>query len=390
MRILFVDDEPNVLAGLRRLLRKHRKEWDMSFIEGGPAALDALERDRFDVLVTDMRMPQVDGVKLLTRSAELAPHMIRLVLSGHTETKAALQALPIAHDYLSKPCSPTALESVLKRAIHLYQTLAKAGLNGIVSKPDALPARPKVYSRLCEILARSGSDMSDVVELLESDVGLTMRILKVVNSAFFAGKEPIHDLKLAVTRLGSRLVKDLVLSAEVFDINAKTLGGIPLDLVYERANLTGTLARRLAPSEHASAAFLSGLLHEVGLLVMARAIPKDLRHAVWTAKDAGRPLESVLTERLGVTHADVAAYLVEFWGFAYTFAHAVANHLQPLTADTFAVDKAVRLAHLAVSEAMPLIPSAPDTRWRLDEEAVVGGLMDAADIRSFVTERRGG
>ena len=81
-RILFVDDEQRILDGLRRLLRDKRAEWEMVFVDGGSKALEQLRASPFDIVITDMRMPGMDGATLLTHVKEEFPDVVRLVLSG--------------------------------------------------------------------------------------------------------------------------------------------------------------------------------------------------------------------------------------------------------------------------------------------------------------------
>jgi YesN/AraC family two-component response regulator len=115
-RILFVDDEPRVLDGLRRLLRGQRAEWEMAFADGGESALSELARAPFDVIVTDMRMPGIDGAALLQVVKERHPQVVRVVLSGYAEPDVARAAAAIAHHYLLKPCDPAALKAVVEGA----------------------------------------------------------------------------------------------------------------------------------------------------------------------------------------------------------------------------------------------------------------------------------
>ena len=117
--ILFVDDEQQVLNGLQRLLRPRRHEWHMSFVLGGEAGLASLDEAPYDVIVCDMRMPGVDGATVLMHVQEHYPHMVRVVLSGHTELDGTLRALPVAHQFLSKPCDPDVLKEVIERTVAL-------------------------------------------------------------------------------------------------------------------------------------------------------------------------------------------------------------------------------------------------------------------------------
>jgi len=114
-RILFVDDDESVLDALRNILRKRRNEWDMVFSIGAKAALTELAKAPFDVVVTDMRMPGMDGAALLTHVRDHYPGTARIVLSGHAERDAIVRALPVTHQFLNKPCDAVTLRSVVER-----------------------------------------------------------------------------------------------------------------------------------------------------------------------------------------------------------------------------------------------------------------------------------
>ena len=96
-RVLFVDDEPKILEGLQRMLRSMRHEWEMEFALGGPSAMEALNSRPFDVVVTDMRMPGMDGAMLLSQVRGLHPQIVRIVLSGHSDQELVLSSVGPAH-----------------------------------------------------------------------------------------------------------------------------------------------------------------------------------------------------------------------------------------------------------------------------------------------------
>src|SRR5215217_6257296 len=104
MKVLFVDDEPRVLQALRRSLTIADVPWDARFADGGAAALLQLETESFDVVVTDMRMPSVDGAAVLNAVKDRAPGTVRIVLSGQADEAAAMRVVGVAHQFLAKPC----------------------------------------------------------------------------------------------------------------------------------------------------------------------------------------------------------------------------------------------------------------------------------------------
>jgi DNA-binding NtrC family response regulator len=107
--ILFVDDELEVVAALKDLLRAKRHEWDVRFAVGAEAALRELERRPADAVVTDLRMPGIRGTTLLSLLEAWHPNARRIVLSGHVRADWSAREANRAHEVLTKPCDPEAL-----------------------------------------------------------------------------------------------------------------------------------------------------------------------------------------------------------------------------------------------------------------------------------------
>ena len=184
-RVLFVDDEPAILEALRGVLRPQRREWDMVFALGGPAGLQEIESSKFDVVVTDMRMPIIDGAALLTRVKELQPHAVRLVLSGQTDSQTALKSVFTAHQFLAKPCDAEKLRNVVKRCCDLNGVLAADELRSLCADVSVLPTAPTTYLAISKVLGDPSSSISDVARIVEREPILCAKVLQLVNSAFF-------------------------------------------------------------------------------------------------------------------------------------------------------------------------------------------------------------
>ena len=144
-RILFVDDEANIREGLRRSLRPLRQEWDMRFAADGQEALRLLAQEPCDVLVSDMRMPGMDGLQLLEAVSKRHPEMVRIVLSGQADRDTAIAAVGPAHQYLNKPCDAQTLRDTIDRALTLRTRISSQAIAGLVAKTGALPSVPHVY-----------------------------------------------------------------------------------------------------------------------------------------------------------------------------------------------------------------------------------------------------
>ncbi|HWW19386.1 MAG TPA: response regulator, partial [Steroidobacteraceae bacterium] len=191
--VLFVDDETHVLDGLRRSMHSMRAEWRMRFCTSGTDALQQLSAEPADVVIADMRMPTMDGSQLLAEVKRHYPHAVRFILSGQAERESVIRATRNAHRYLSKPCDAASLRTAIARALSLKALLANDALDEIVGRVDALPTPPTMYVRLRECLRGADTSIEDVVDLIQQDVALTAKVLKLANSGFFGRREPVES-----------------------------------------------------------------------------------------------------------------------------------------------------------------------------------------------------
>src|SRR5688572_19191961 len=215
-RILFVDDEPLVLSGLRRMLDDFQDDWEMEFAEGGLRALEFLRSQPFDVIVTDIRMPGLDGVELLTRVRCEYPDMTRICLSGQSSEENSLKVVGLAHQFLSKPCDPLLLEATVVRACALRDHLLDPALRKALASMESIPALPASYEAVTAELNRPQPSLAKLGELIGQDAAMTAKILQLVNSSFFGLGRRVSNANEAVALLGLRTVHALVLSTGLF------------------------------------------------------------------------------------------------------------------------------------------------------------------------------
>ncbi|MBI4800872.1 MAG: HDOD domain-containing protein [Desulfarculus sp.] len=334
-RILFVDDEPNVLDGLRRMLRDMRHKWDMSFAASGVEALQILAKERYDIIVSDMRMPVIDGAMLLAQVRKLYPHMARIILSGHSERKAIMQSVRLAHQYLAKPCDPDKLKRVLQQTAAMRALLSRDNLIGMVAQIESLPPLPHTYSRLLEALDSEDSSLETIGELISQDMGMTTTVLKLVNSAFFGLPHQVASPAQAVGLLGLDVIKGLVLSQGLFEaFDTMRVPGMSFQELWRHCLAVGGYARRIVQVEAggkplADGAFIAGILHDVGKLVLATVAPQEYAQVIQTVREQGRPVSVVEREVLGATHGEAGAYLMGLWGLHEGVVGAIATHNHP-------------------------------------------------------------
>jgi putative nucleotidyltransferase with HDIG domain len=329
--ILFVDDEQPVLDGLRSRLHRMHTKWTMEFVESGAQAIEQMQTRPYDVIVTDMRMPTMDGAKLLEIVSARWPQAIRIVLSGYAELDRTVRLVPFAHQYLSKPCQPQQLENVIERCLLLHELLNQPRLREIVGRIRKLPSLPSIYVALQSIVRDENVTLSDVAELVAADSALAARVLQIVNSAFFRLSRKISNIEQAVSYLGFQAIRNLALSVQIF---SQWLGGacagLDLNKLQQHDHTVAAAASALtAKTPLADDAMLAGLLHDIGYWILAQECPDDLSNAVELAVSTEIPLHAAETRIIGASHAEIGAYLLGIWGLPYSVVEAVAHHHHP-------------------------------------------------------------
>src|SRR5580698_2344714 len=180
-RILFVDDEELALRGLNRLLYPMRGEWDMEFLDSGDKALARMAEVPFDVIISDMRMPGMNGAELLNEVMKRHPKTVRLILSGYADRDLILRCVGSTHQYLAKPCDAKTLKMTVQRAANLEESLKNEALRQLVTRCTMLPTVPVLYSKIVEALQSPEVDVDTIGEIIVKDVAMTAEILKLVN-----------------------------------------------------------------------------------------------------------------------------------------------------------------------------------------------------------------
>ena len=357
-KILFVDDEPRILDGLRRMLRSMRQEWEMSFAQSGQEALDILDREPFGVIVADIRMPGMTGAQLLMKVAERYPKMVRIVLSGQADEETVLEAVKQVHQYLSKPCDAETLKSKIARACALSDVLENDALKGVISQIGTLPSLPSLYQKIEQELQSPDASAKNAGDIVAQDIAMSAKMLQLVNSAFFGIRQHVSSPLQAVILLGLETVKNLVLSVQVFaQFDQPALKSLSLQELWSHSMTVGAYAKRLATNEDAGRqaidyAFIGGLLHDVGKLVLAASLPEEYTSAHTLADTENIALHEAERSTFGTTHAEVGCYLMGLWGLPNPIVEALAFHHRPGTymANGFDTLTAVHIANALLHE----------------------------------------
>ena len=343
-RILFVDDESKILDGIRRMLHADRKRWDMQFAVGGEAALQACESGSFDVVISDMRMPGMDGATLLSHVRDRFPSTARIVLSGYSEVTLATRAVPVAHRFLTKPCNATELQATIERVCALQDILCTPEIRRIIGTVGELPSLSSTYTSLTQAVRDPNATLNQVADIVEQDVAMSAKVLQLVNSAFFGLARRITCLQGAVAYLGMETVKNLALASEAFRVFVPD-SRIP-QAVYESMQRHGHAAAAIAgtlPVEPKTrdVTVVAALLHDVGSLILACKVPDLFCSARSIARERGCKIFEAEEELLGTSHAEIGAYLLGLWGIPNFAVEAIAHHHRPSRIPHFGFDSSV-------------------------------------------------
>jgi HD-like signal output (HDOD) protein len=333
-RILFVDDEPMVLQGLQRMLRSMRAEWEMEFVESAEAALQLLDQKPFDVIISDMRMPRMNGAELLAEVMKRYPATVRLILSGYADKDLILKCVGSTHQYLAKPCDAESLKATVARASNLEDSLRNERLKTLVCQMDRLPSIPSLYMQVVEKASRFNTSVEEIGAIIGLDIGMTAQVLKLTNSAFFGLSRQFSNAAEAVAYLGLDTIKSLVLSIHAFSqFDKAETGALKIEALWSHSLQVAGLAKRISKLEGQEPkaieeAFTAGMLHDIGKLVLAVNLPNEYTEATHLAQSG---LELPLAEHkvFGANHADVGGYLIGLWGLPVPVVEAVALHHSP-------------------------------------------------------------
>jgi HD-like signal output (HDOD) protein/ActR/RegA family two-component response regulator len=333
--ILFVDDDANVLQGLRRMLHHKRAEWRMSFAGSGKEALALMAASPVDVLISDMRMPEIDGAALLAETARRHPDTIRFILSGQSSKESLFRAVGPCHQYLSKPCEGKVLEERVECALALRRRLAEPRLRSVIGGLDFLPSLPATYSALQAELEGGQARQERIEAVLARDPGLAAKLLQIANSAYFQRAREIRSVWQAVSFLGYDVVRTLALSFGIgTQFKLQKIGDVPIEELIGHGLAVGSVARAIARAEHLDAqtvedCFSAGILHDLGILILADNFAERYTPVVDAVRHHKVTLHAVERAAFGVSHADVAAYLLGTWGLPDSLVRAVADHHEP-------------------------------------------------------------
>ncbi len=330
-RVLFVDDEPNILSAIKRMLRSIRKDFEFHFAESGLQALAIMDQNAVDIVVSDMRMPGMDGAQLLAEVQQRSPQTIRIMLTGQANEEAIMRTVNIVHQLLAKPCEPDKLKEVLIRSAALHDIVTNAQLKRVASAIDTLPSLPSIYSKLQQVLKNPDTVLDDVAAIIEQDVAMTAKMLQLVNSSFFGMYQKVESPARAVKLLGLDTIKSLALGMQIFSEIEVHAPELTIEYLWKHSITVAHCSKQIAmqatnDDETINTCFIAGLLHDIGRLLFISKLSEEYVPVILLAQEKKTLLSDEEAAAFKTTHAHMGAYLIGLWGFQNEVIEAIAFH----------------------------------------------------------------
>jgi len=334
IKILFVGDKVTVINPLRLMLLPVKEDWEMYFAVSEEEAFEVLGKFEIDMIVTDMQLPDFKGILILEQVKQTHPEIIRLVFSGVKDREMMLKATHHVHQFLSMPDDPVLLKRKIEKIYSLQAYLHNHKIAGIINNVKDLPGVPELYLKIEEEINKNSPSFKRIEELISKDIHMTVKILQLVNSAFFGLPVKIINPLQAINFLGLGTIKSLVLMVHLFgsDDPAHPLYR-HINKLWEHSLKVAKFSKIMSVEETSEPktmeeTYIGGLLHDVGKIVLWQTdnyfteIERLQNEYQITTTEA----EYVLYQ---TSHAEIGAYLLGIWGLPESLVEIVCFHHHP-------------------------------------------------------------
>lgn len=331
--LIVIDDEEPILASLQSLFR--REGYKMEFFSSCNKALEFLKMNNADVIITDMRMPEMSGTELLEHSINICPNAIRIIISGYEEKSIILNAIShgLARYYVMKPWDDDQLRSIVSESMNFQQKLRQKKLQQILLSFCNLPSPPRLHSRLKEILQKDPLSQKEIASEVEKSPALVAKLLRISNSIFYGTHKSISSIFDALTFIGTESTLNIVLCLESFDNLCSKASPKVVEKVEEirmnsikRAQLARQIAQRWNQKADPEEAYIAGLMLDIGLVFRFCSSSEKFDIFCDIHSKNQQPVFRIDKELYSITHDEVGEALLDYWNFSPQIVYAVANH----------------------------------------------------------------
>lgn len=359
-KIIFADREEKILKILSRILESENGDLNTFYFNDAESAVKELEFDDTDMIVCDLDMYLESGIPLLDFAKENHPGVIRVILTGYSQEATALQAIQKAHQLFLKPIESFHLKDKIYKTLSLKEYIQNEQLRKLIAGINEIPVLPEFYYKLEHMLEQPDVSITEVKNLIAHDPALVAKILQLVNSAFFGFSKNISDLTQAISFLGLKIIKTLVLYLSV----TATIKIAPHLLkvqneIWHHSLKAASIARDIAKElnftqDEIDNAYAAGILHDIGKLVLL-----SYNNYYEEVTERSKTLQCSFYEAelsyFETSHGDVGAYLLGLWGLPDLIVESVHYHHHELFKkdEEVNIKSVLQITELVVREEMP-------------------------------------
>ena len=335
-QLLLVDPDVETRKQFLSFYEENQAEWNLEVADSAEEALDLCARQSLDLVIVANRLegPKT-GMDLLIRLKELIPGTIRflLVRPGEEDTLRGLIGAP--QQVLVKPLDLKNLSRQVNRAFMLRSVIQDPAIIKLLGKAETLPPLPRIFREVAQMLNDPEVSLLQISNVIAKDIVLSSKVLKLANSALFNSRTPAASITQAVSRLGVRTLSSLVFSQSVGDMfrsgaaNERFIEEVNQHSLECASVASNILYTWNADRQLIEKALFCGIAHDLGKLVVAKYVPEKWAQIQHAMEDSNRSDIEWEQEILGISHAEIAAYLLAIWGFPNDQVIAVAFHHEP-------------------------------------------------------------
>lgn len=334
-KVLFVDDERNILKAIQREF--YQTAFQIITAQSAKEALDIIKKETIDIIISDIKMPEMDGLQLLQIIKKKHPLINRIILSGYVEQSAVVSSIieGIATSYLTKPWNSEELHYYINHILDIKKHLKEKKFLSVLNLIDNLPAHPDQFKKM-SVAIKQGKTINELTQIIENDICITAKILQVANSAFYS-TEKVTYIKRALINIGIDISKDIINVNPVitqfewkdFQIQYfhKTLKHSS-NVQYATNELLKILGSRMNKIQLTSV----GLTHDIGKIILIQYFPERLKKTMDYQEKHPEKNFYECESQLGyndLTHAEIGAYFMNWWNLPEIYAQTARYHHSP-------------------------------------------------------------
>ena len=314
-KILFIDDEANILRSLKRLFRN--LEYECYYADNIADAINIyLSLDFIDMLVTDIKMPNFDGIRVLKVFKEASPRTIRVALSGYASVDSITEAVSknLAKQYFYKPWNNDEIIGSIRKIFSLEDEFMQVNLFDKVQSFENIKTLPRLFDRVNQLIQNDKS-IEEICDIIEEDLAITSNILRLANSAFYQAKT--GSLQQAVMYIGLNNLKQIILSYEISQVKKPLIK--KGEAVWQHAartnNIFHDLYEKYYKKKVPSAVGTAGLIHDIGKIIMLQIFEDVYSVKILSQGISDDQITSLERSLFKIDHAVVGGYFLNWWAF---------------------------------------------------------------------------